>query len=86
MAAAQETTITPQQATDLVAFDTERTRLVAQINAEMTQVIANFNILNDHLEMVITIGQEFDHLAVLWNHFNGKDIMGEENESVQGDQ
>ncbi|KAG0092736.1 hypothetical protein BGZ93_001538 [Podila epicladia] len=78
--------ITAQQVADMVAFESERARLVSHINVEMSQVISNINILNRHLETIITIGQEFDHLSNLWSHFNSKEPIGDDNDDVQNQQ
>ncbi|KFH69882.1 hypothetical protein MVEG_04686 [Podila verticillata NRRL 6337] len=87
MAVAQGSTstsaaITAQQAADMVTFEGERARLVSHINIELSQVISNVNILNRHLETIITIGQEFGHLSSLWSHFNSKEPIEDDNDSV----
>ncbi|KAG0026124.1 hypothetical protein BGZ82_009624 [Podila clonocystis] len=78
--------ITAQQAVDMATFEGERARLVSHINIEMSQAISNINILNRHLETIITIGQEFDHLSSLWSHFNSKEPIGDDNDEVQDQQ
>ncbi|GJJ68467.1 DASH complex subunit DAD1 [Entomortierella parvispora] len=55
---------------DTAAFEAERSRLVSDINMEMSQVIANVNNLNRSLETIITIGQEFEQLSQLWKNFH----------------
>ncbi|KAG0050721.1 hypothetical protein BGZ83_004505 [Gryganskiella cystojenkinii] len=67
---------------DQAAFESERARLVTDINLEMSQVIANVNNLNRNLETIITIGQEFEQLSLLWKNFHASTSQLQEEDDI----
>ncbi|KAF9586557.1 hypothetical protein BGW38_002314 [Lunasporangiospora selenospora] len=61
-------------------FESERAKLVSDINSEMGQVITNISILNRNLDSIISIGHEFEQLAQLWKHFHTLQFQQHEDE------
>ncbi|KAK3848333.1 MAG: DASH complex subunit Dad1-domain-containing protein [Linnemannia gamsii] len=70
-------------ANEVAVFEAERSRLITNIQIEMSQVISNVTILNRNLETIITIGQEFGQLSQLWKHFHASAFQLAEEERFE---
>ncbi|KAG0271935.1 hypothetical protein BGZ95_000189 [Linnemannia exigua] len=70
-------------ANEAAVFEAERSRLITNIQIEMTQVLSNVTILNRNLETIITIGQEFGQLSQLWKHFHASAFQLAEEERFE---
>ncbi|KAF9909047.1 hypothetical protein EC991_009108 [Linnemannia zychae] len=70
-------------ANEAAVFEAERSRLITNIQIEMSQVLSNVTILNRNLETIVTIGQEFGQLSQLWKHFHASAFQLAEEERFE---